>query len=62
MTAPHIRRPPITFEVLRKLYSSLNLARHRDAQPAVVPEGEVHVVLDGGRKNNSVFCPRYLAR
>ena len=55
MTAPHIRRPPITQEVLRKLYKSLNFARHGEAEPTIVPEGEVHVVLDGGRKNNAVF-------
>ena len=55
ITAPHIRRPPITQEVLRKLFKSLNMARHDNAEPAVVPEGEVHIILDGGRKNNSVF-------
>ena len=56
MTAPHIRRPPIVQEVLKKIYKSLNLARNGEAESAAIPEGEVHVLLDGGRKNNSVFA------
>ena len=55
ITAPRVRRPPITHEVLLKLNKSLNLARNGDAEPAIVPEGEVRVLLDSGWKNNSVF-------
>ena len=58
ITAPHIRRPPVTQETLKKLYRSLNTARHGVADlPAgtPVPLGEVHIVVDGGRTNNGTF-------
>ena len=55
IAAPHSRRPPITQEVPPKLYKSLNLARNGEAELAVVREGDVRVLLDGGRKHNSVF-------
>ena len=35
------------------------MAWNGNAEPAIVPEGEAHVLLDGGRKNNSVFSTSF---
>ena len=59
VTAPHIRRPQLSTDVLRKLLRSLNLARHGVADPPMVPEGEIHLVVNGGRQNNAVFSKMY---
>ncbi len=57
ITAPHVRRPPVPREALQRLYKAVSNARHSDPDmlQSVVPPGEVHLILDGGRLNNSVF-------
>ena len=55
ITAPHVRRPPVTKETLHKLFKSVFAARHQKEPGSMMPEGEIYIVLNGGRKNNGVF-------
>ena len=56
ITAPHIRRPPVVLETWRKLVKSVFQARTDDPEPAALPPGDIFVVVDGGRLNNTVFA------
>ena len=59
VTAPHIRKPQLSADVMRKLFRSVNIARHGVADPPIVPEGEIHLIVNGGRQNNRVFSKMY---
>ena len=48
MKAPHIRKPPVVKDNVQNLWKDILQTRHGNPEHAVIPEGEVHVLLDGG--------------
>ena len=55
VTAPHIRRPPVTEATFKKMLEAVLTARHGSQDAVPFPEGEIFVLIDAGRQSNDMF-------
>lgn len=53
ITAPHIRKPPLQQEVIKKIWNAIHGARKQPEQAGILPVGDVLIIIDGGRKSET---------
>ena len=53
LTAPRVRKPPLTKGAVPKLFEAVSIARRGNNNLKALGPGEVFIVLNGGRTNNT---------
>ena len=55
ITSPRVRRPPVSKAQLQKIWKAVAAARQEPDQVGLLPTGDVLVVVDGGRQDESLL-------